>query len=126
MSDWYLGRLSEGMPVLVAAETGGPPEGFASFGPFREGGAYAPTVEHSVYVAREARRRGVATLLMRELVQQARGRGLSRMIGCVSGDRADSIAFHERMGFHRCGSLPSIGLKHGRRLDLVLMVLALD
>jgi phosphinothricin acetyltransferase len=128
MADWYFDRISNDYPVLVATSDAddAAPVGYASFGPFRSGGGYAPTVEHSVYVARTVRRQGIARLLMEALVAQARAGGLSRMVGGVSGDQDASLTFHEQIGFSACGRLPGIGLKHGKRLDLVLMVLALD
>ena len=128
MADWHLSRLTGGFPVLVAAEpdTHGVIRGFASYGPFRSGGAYAGTVEHSVYVAAPARRQGIGGGLLAALIADARGRGLSRMVGAISADQEGSLALHARFGFADCGRLPGVGAKFGRRLDLVLMVLALD
>jgi phosphinothricin acetyltransferase len=39
------------------------------------------------------------------------------------GDSANqgSIALHSRLGFEPAGVLPSVGFKHGRWLDVVLM-----
>ncbi|MDX1424194.1 MAG: N-acetyltransferase, partial [Kiloniellales bacterium] len=36
-----------------------------------------------------------------------------------------SIRLHERLGFRRCGVLPSVGFKFGRWVDTVLMDLPL-
>jgi L-amino acid N-acyltransferase YncA len=45
----------------------------------------------------------------------------------VIGDSAQtgSIALHERAGFHHVGTLRSVGFKHGKWLDTVLMQRAL-
>ena len=45
----------------------------------------------------------------------------------VNGDSANllSIGLHQRLGFTRIGTLPSIGFKHGRWVDSVLMQLPL-
>lgn len=125
MARWLDGRRAHGAPVIVA-EAGGEVLGYASYGPFRVGEGYRETVEHSVYVARKARGRGIARLLMERLIGQARAAGLHRMVGGVSADQPASLALHRRLGFAEQGRLAQVGLKRGRRLDLVLMVLALD
>ena len=60
MADWLSARRSAGFPVLVF---GRPVVGYASYGPFRQGEGYAGIAEHSVYVDRSARRRGIARAL---------------------------------------------------------------
>ena len=125
MARWRDERLARGYPVLVAEE-GGQVLGYASYGPFRAGEGYRETVEHSVYVARGARGRGIARLLMERLIADARAAGMSRMVGGVSADQPASLGLHRALGFHEQGRLKGVGLKRGKRLDLSLMVLALD
>ena len=52
--------------------------------------------------------------------------GLRQMVAVV-GDSANlpSIRLHERLGFRRVGVLESVGYKHGRWLDTVLLQRAL-
>lgn len=125
MALWHEGRLAQGCPVLVA-EAGGEVLGYASYGPFRTGEGYRQTVEHSVYVARAARGRGIARLLMQRLIATARAAGYARMVGGVSADQSASLGLHRAMGFQEQGRLKGVGVKRGKRLDLALMVLALD
>lgn len=125
MIRWLGQRRAAGHPVLVA-EDEARILGFASYGPFRRGEGYRLTVEHSVYVAREARRRGIARALMQPLIAEARAAGLHRMVGGVSADQPASIALHRALGFEEAGRLSEVGLKQGRWLDLLLMLLRLD
>jgi phosphinothricin acetyltransferase len=125
MARWFAERRASGFPVIVAEE-GGEVLGYAAYGPFRAGEGYAQTVEHSVYVARRARGRGIARLLMQRLIARARAAGLHRMVGGVSADQTASLALHRSLGFAEQGRLSEVGVKRGRRLDLVLMVLALE
>jgi L-amino acid N-acyltransferase len=125
MTRWFDQLRARGFPVLVA-ERDGEVLGYASYGPFRRGEGYRETVEHSVYVARHARGQGIAPLLMERLIAMARAEGLMRMVGGVSADQAASIGLHQKLGFAEQGRLKGVGAKHGRRLDLVLMVLNLD
>ncbi len=41
------------------------------------------------------------------------------MIG--DSGNAGSVALHRSLGFEPCGTLPALGFKHGRWLDVVLM-----
>ena len=125
MTRWFGERVALGFPVLVA-EDGGEVLGYASYGPFRAGEGYRGTVEHSVYVARPARGRGIARLLMERLIATARAAGLARMVGGVSADQPVSIGLHRDLGFEEQGRLKGVGVKRGKRLDLALMVLDLD
>ena len=55
---WWSGRLALGYPLLVACDSSGV-TGFASFGDFRAWPCYRLTVEHSVHVRADCRRRGI-------------------------------------------------------------------
>jgi phosphinothricin acetyltransferase len=125
MARWFDTRAGAGFPVLVAEE-GGEVLGYASYGPFRTGDGYRETVENSVYVARSARRRGIARLLMERLIARARAAGMHRMVGGISADQRASLELHRKLGFAEEGRLHGVGIKRGRRLDLVFMVLQLD
>jgi len=125
MARWFDDRVALGFPVLVA-EDGGAVLGYASYGPFRAGEGYRETVEHSVYVARAARGRGIARLLMERLIAAARAAGLHRMVGGISADQPARIDLHRKLGFEEQGRLKGVGVKRGKRLDLALMVLALN
>ncbi|MDP6406402.1 MAG: N-acetyltransferase family protein [Alphaproteobacteria bacterium] len=114
-----------GFPFLVA-ELGGDVVGFAYAGPYRPRPAYRYSVENSVYVAPEALRRGVSRALLQRLIELCQQLGARQMIAVI-GDSANqaSIAAHERLGFVRAGELRSVGFKHGRWVDCVIMQLPL-
>jgi phosphinothricin acetyltransferase len=61
-------------------------------------------------------------LLLARLIDSAEARGFRQMIAVI-GDSANaaSIALHAAAGFHRIGAVQSVGFKHGRWLDTVLM-----
>lgn len=125
MASWFRGKADGGFPVIVALDDREQVSGFATYGPFRSFPAYKYTVEHSVYVHREHRRRGVGTALMAQLVARATEQHYHAMIGVVDGSNAGSILLHERMGFVRSGVLKEAGFKFGRWLDAVFYQLLL-
>lgn len=117
---WFGARVAQGFPVLVAAAEG-TAIGYASFGDFRAFDGYRFTVEHSVYVASEARRRGAASALIAALVERARELGKHVMIGGIAGENEASIRLHRKLGFVESARMPEVGFKFGRWLDLVFM-----
>ena len=122
MSAWFDDRRSAGFPVLVATcRNEDRIAGYASYGAFRQGEGYTGTVEHSVYVHRDYRGRGIATSLVMSLLRAAKAAGLRLMIGGISADQTASLALHRKLGFREVGRIKGAGEKFGRTLDLVLM-----
>jgi phosphinothricin acetyltransferase len=117
---WWRARTEAGFPILVAVE-GDKVLGYASFGPFRPFDGYRQTVEHSVYVATAARRRGVARTLMQQLERRARAAGMHVMLGGIAGDNAASLRLHEELGFTESARMAEVGQKFGRYLELVFL-----
>ncbi len=124
---WMKARRAAGFPVVVASPPDAPSEvlGYASFGVFRDFPGYVKTVEHSVYVANEAQRRGVGRLLLMALIDRARAGGFEAMVGGIDAANAASLSLHEQAGFELQGVLKGVGRKFGKSLDLAFMVKAL-
>lgn len=123
--DWFRQRRSVGFPVLVA-ERGGSIVGYAACGPFRPQFGYRTTVEHSVYVAEDARGGGIGRTLMLALMDRLGDAGQHVMVGAVDATNKASIALHLSLGFAEVGRMPQVGQKFGRWLDLVLLQRLLD
>ncbi len=117
---WMRDRQGRGFPVLVA-EDNGQVLGFASFGDFRPFEGYLHTVEHSIYVATSAHRRGVGSALLATLVERATAMGKHVIVGGIEAGNVASLALHARAGFVETGRMPEVGQKFGRWLDLVFM-----
>jgi len=117
---WLEARRRQDYPVLVAVVEDAV-VGYGSFGDFRAFDGYRFTVEHSIYVAEAARRRGVATALLAALIERAAALGKHVMIGGIAADNEASLRLHAAHGFVETGRLPEVGTKFGRWLDLVLM-----
>ncbi len=120
--EWFAARKARGFPVL-AAEMDGVVVGYASYGDWRAFDGYRHTVEHSVYVHREARGGGIGKLLMQELISRAASNGVHVMIAAIESENAASIRLHEKLGFRIAGKFSEVGIKFGRWLDLTCMEL---
>jgi L-amino acid N-acyltransferase YncA len=115
-----------GLPWLVA-EAEGAVVAFAYAGPYRARSAYRYTVEDSVYVAPQARGRGAGRAVLRAVIDACRALGLRQMVAVIGdSSNAGSIGLHRSLGFQPAGQLDGVGFKHGRWLDVVLMILPLD
>jgi L-amino acid N-acyltransferase len=124
-ASWFEERTAAGMPVIVASSSG-EILGFTSYGPFRPWPGYRETAELTVHVRGDSRRMGIGRALLGALIDHARGRRLHALIAGIDGGNEPSIALHRAFGFVEAGLLPEVAIKHGTRLDLLLMQLLLE
>lgn len=117
--------LAGKFPYLVAEERGGV-LGYAYAGPYRARPGYRYSCENSVYVARDAARRGIGRMLMSALIPRCEADGFRLMLAVIGDSgNASSIGLHAALGFQHAGVLPAVGWKHGRWVDTVFMTRAL-
>lgn len=117
----------QGFPLLVAEENG-EVLGYAYASYFRTRPAYHWLAEDSIYVAPQAKGKGVGKLLLRSLIDRLTAMGFRQLLAVIGdgeNNRA-SVGLHESLGFHHCGRIQGSGFKHGRWLDTVLMQLPLN
>lgn len=119
--------LARGLPWVVAQNDAGRVLGYAYAAPYRLRSAYRYTAEDSVYVAPDARGRGVGRAALEAVIDACQALGMRQLVAVI-GDSANagSIGLHRALGFEPCGALPAVGFKHGRWLDVVLMQKALN
>jgi L-amino acid N-acyltransferase YncA len=117
--------LAKGLPYVVA-ELAGEVVGYGYATLYRPRPAYRFTAEDSVYVRDGMGGRGIGQALLGEVIQRCTQGGWRQMVAII-GDSANhaSIRLHERLGFRRVGVFESVGFKHGRWVDTLLMQRAL-
>lgn len=126
MGPWFDAKAKGGFPVIGLEDADGTLLAFCSYGSFRAWPAYKYTVEHSVYVHKDHRGRGLGRVVMEALISAAQDRGVHCMVGGIDATNAGSIALHERLGFRHAGTLAQVGFKFGRWLDLSFYQRLLD
>lgn len=126
MGPWFEAKRRGGFPVIGIEDASGQLLAFGSYGAFRAFPAYKYTVEHSVYVHPDHRGKGLGREVMRALITAARENNLHAMVGAIDAANAGSIALHEGLGFRLVGTLPQVGFKFGRWLDLAFYQLLLE
>ena len=125
LSEWFRrfdAVTSPGLPFLTAS-LDGETVGYAYCTPWKARPAYRHTVEDSVYVAPHAVGRGVGGYLLDALLADCVGAGIREVIAVIvdADGAAASLALHRNRGFVDAGRLRSVGFKHGRWLDTVLL-----
>lgn len=126
MRGWFDSKEKGLFPVIGAFDSNDNLLGFASYGPFRNWPAYKYTVEHSVYVHRDHRGKGISVLLMRRLIELAIEQQHHVLIGAIDASNHVSCSLHEKLGFSLAGTIRQAGFKFGRWLDLALYQIVLQ
>lgn len=116
----WIARHGESHPVFVA-ELAGEVVGWASLSEFRERPAYCHTVETAVYVESSHTGRGIGPVLLDALMNAAAAAGHHAVISQVVAGNDASIKLATRAGFEVVGTLPEVGRKFDRWLDVVIM-----
>jgi len=117
--------LARGLPYLVA-ERSGRVLGYCYAGPYRLRSAYRFTLEDSIYIDQMEVGRGLGRALLATLLDRCTELGYRQMVGVIGGsDTWPSIRLHQALGFARIGTLPAVGFKFARWVDIVLMQRAL-
>lgn len=111
-----------GFPWLVAEE-GGVVLAYAYASPFRTRPAYRWTIEDSVYVAPEAKGKGIGKLLLQSLIDICSTMGFHQMVAVIGDGKGNkgSVALHQSLGFLHSGTIAGSGFKFGQWIDTVIM-----
>ncbi|MEM6162284.1 N-acetyltransferase family protein [Erwinia sp. P6884] len=110
-----------GLPWFVAVDEGRV-RGYCYLSFYRERRAYRFTLEDSVYIDPTFQGRGIGKLLLSHALAWAEARGFRQLVAVVgNSENTASLALHRAAGFSITGTLRSVGFKHGRWLDTVIL-----
>jgi phosphinothricin acetyltransferase len=114
-------RKAAGRSFLVAEDATGQVIGFATYDQFRGGVGYRLSMEHTIHLAPEARGQGLGRALMARLEAEARAAGVHVMVAGVTAENPAGRDFHLALGYRHVGTMPEVGHKFGRFMDLWLL-----
>lgn len=117
---WFDDHSRDNLGVFVA-ETPQRILGWSSLSRFHDRFGFRFTVEDSVYVAPEARGRGVGRLLLAPLLTHAATRGFHTIIAAIDTSNEPSLRLHRSFGFTEVGRFHEVGHKFGRWLDVAYL-----
>jgi len=111
----------ERYPLLVAVDQAGATVGWAGLGNYRPRDCYAGIGEFSVYLAADARGRGIGRQLLLALIEAARKRGYWKLLSRIFLFNTASRALCRSVGFREVGIYEKHGQLEGRWLDVVIV-----
>jgi L-amino acid N-acyltransferase len=121
--DWLARHRELGQPAVVAtSSTDGRVIGWASLSTFRPSSGYRFTLEASVYVARDTRRRGIGRSLITALHDRAEPAGVHAVVAVIDAENTASIDLFHAFGYADVGRLDGIGRKFGTWRDEVFLL----
>lgn len=129
--DEFTERVRRGLkspyPWLLAC-VGNRLVGYAHAQAFHPHAAYARSVETTIYIAQEERRKGYGQRLYTVLEAELRKRGYSNVYACIAySARRDpylttaSVRFHARLGYTRMARFVDCAEKFGRLYSMIWM-----
>ena len=91
--------------------------------------AYFKSVEVTIYMDQNHKRKGLGSALYKELELQLKAQGRENLFACIAYSEdendpylnRDSILFHQRNGYVQCGHFHRSGMKFQRTYDTVYM-----
>ena len=119
-------RRAKNFPWIVAVATDESTgeesiAGYATYGEFRVAMGYLFTVEHSLYIHKDHRGRGLGKSMLIQLINIATERGNHVMIAAIGSENVLSIDLHSKHGFVEVGRMPETGFKWGEWKTVVFM-----
>ena len=125
MKSWFEVKNKHHFPVIGITNEAGELLAFGSYGTFRAWPAYKYTVEHSLYVQKDHRGKGLGKIILTEIIKNATRQDYHCLVAGIDSTNQTSIALHESVGFEYSGTIKHAGYKFAKWLDLAFYQLIL-
>lgn len=102
----------------IVYEEDGEVIGYAYGSEWRSRFAYRFAVESTVYLKQGTSKKGIGSLLYKELIQQLVTANFHTILGCISLPNKPSVVLHEKFGFKKVGHFTEAGLKFNKWVDV--------
>lgn len=122
----FEGRIGDERFPLLVGDIGEGVVGWAGLSPYGPRPCYSGIGEASVYVASEARGKGVGTTLAEALAAEAKHKDFHKLLGKLFTDNEASIRLVERCGFSPVGTHRRHGQLDGEWRDVLLVERVLE
>ncbi|BCA85278.1 hypothetical protein EsVE80_08010 [Enterococcus saigonensis] len=106
-------------PYLVAEKEDSTLTGYAYAGAYKGRPAYDWSCEVTIYVAKDAKSRGLGTRLYQALEVELQKQNVVQLLACITAGNGASIKFHEKLGYRQVGIFPKLGYKFAQWYDIL-------
>ena len=92
--------------------------GYAYSSEWKAKDGYKHSAETTVYLKNCSIKKGLGTLLYKELINQLRELNFHALMGCITLPNDASIRLHEKFGFEKVGHFKEVGYKFDNWIDV--------
>lgn len=117
---WFLDHSPNFRPIWVAEEKN-IITGWLSFQSFYGRPAYNETVEISIYIHKDHRKKGLGEILLLKALNYCPVLNIRTVLGFIFGHNAPSINLFQKHGFKVWGNLPGVAKLDGIERDVLIL-----
>jgi len=111
----------DGKHPIIVVENNGEIVAFAATSTYRSRDCYAGICEHSVYVTRSERGKGIGQVALKALIKAAEKAGYWKLVSRIFVENEPSLALHRKVGFREVGIYEKHGKLDGVWRDVVIV-----
>lgn len=119
-----IAEITARFPYFVCEENG-QVLGYCYAHLWKQRAAYSKTLEVTIYLDRNATRRGLGRMMTAHLVEQCREQGYHALIACITEGNDASVRMFSGLGFDEVSAFKEVGNKFGRLLSVTDLELIL-
>jgi len=114
-------KMSDGYPTIAVKNENGEILGYGMLRAYNPIPTFSQTAEITYFIKPEYTSRGIGSIMLSHLVDEAKRKGISSILASISSLNEGSINFHRKNGFVECGRFKKIGKKKEQVFDVVWM-----
>ncbi|MCP4583079.1 MAG: N-acetyltransferase [candidate division Zixibacteria bacterium] len=116
-----LKRISKEYPFYVVETSSKEVVGYALLHPYYDISAFRKAARITYFILPEHTRQGLGARLLKLLIDDARRIGIESLLASISSLNKESIEFHRKNGFLKCGQFKAVGRKWDKDFDEIWM-----
>ena len=113
-------EITAGYPAYVI-DLGNEIIGFCFLHPYSHFSTFKRCAEITCFIKQEHTGKGIGEAALKKLEDEGKLLGIEILLASISSENRQSINFHLKNGFARCGRFENIGKKLGKNFDVVWM-----
>lgn len=95
--------------------------GFCFLQPYNPFPVFNKTAKITYFLEKKEIGKGIGKIILEKLEKEAKNNGIINLLADISSENLLSIKFHLKNGFKECGRFHNIGIKNGKKFDVIWM-----